>query len=264
MITTGILSDGEQSVMMNKDHVLSSLHGVLNYQGILNITWRMNDWALAALINRNLRYKLGGLFTKDEDKDYIQNKVKPAMRGTKRMVIFKNSSNETILTQTYNENKQLSDTIKIGPKSSSPPNEFMVGETVIVQTEDNFLGIYIVEAEVQRKGQISINIDHDGHISLSHENSAEMLEIIGSCLKDWSDEKLHDDSQDRQMKETPVDRSKPESKKSMNADEYAQEKASQSNADRNSNKGAHGGPKSIQEIMKQEKLEKAKTRGIRK
>lgn len=42
-------------------------HALSDNRNQLQIRYNMNDWALAKIINDNLRFKLGGLFIKPED-----------------------------------------------------------------------------------------------------------------------------------------------------------------------------------------------------
>ena len=107
-INTGIIiNEYGKAELINKDRVDALLDLLEENNGNQTISYRINDWALAEMINKNLRFKLGGQFTNQSDIDWIKNKVKPAMSGTKRSILFKNSSNVEVLYQKYSETKKI-------------------------------------------------------------------------------------------------------------------------------------------------------------
>ena len=147
----------------------------------------------------------------------------------------------------------------------------MIGETIIISTPESLLAVYIVEGEIGRKGRVVVETDEQGVTVknifyktqiLDHENSAEILQTIGTCLHDWSEEKAYDDFLEREFTERATERSGPESKKSITSEHQSGKSEQKINSERQYN--IVEPKKSMQEIMRLEKIEKQKTRNIRK
>jgi len=103
------------------------------------------------------------------------------MSGTKRSILFKNSSNGEVIYQKYSETKKITELAVLQAKQQTHPMELMQGETVIITTPERLLGIYVVEGEIGRKGRVVVETDEQLVTNLDHENSAEILETIGTC-----------------------------------------------------------------------------------
>jgi len=86
-----------------------------------------------------------------------------------------------VLYQKYSETKKITNIATLQAKQQTHPLELLQGETVIITTEESLLAIYVVEGEIGRKGRVVVETDEQGVTNLDHENSAEILETIGTC-----------------------------------------------------------------------------------